>query len=348
MDRRSKTSKGTNMKRDGNNSIPLLGLDVGTSRIVIARPDGDGHQFTTQLNAFVSVPYSKMTEIALQREQIPFSARDGELVVQGDEAHRFADLLSVETRRPMRKGILNPDEADGLTVIQKLVESLAADDSRAQGRVCFTVPAAPASGRESLSYHEASLRHTLEQMGFEARSINEGLAVIYSELEDTNYTGIGISCGGGLCNVTLAYLSMPVLSFSIPKAGDFIDASAAAKTGDLANRIRIAKETSFHFNGHFIDKLHQVLTVYYEDMIQTLIGVAKEAFASSRRMPKLGKPIPIVLSGGTALPSGFRERFEKILTASEFPVSISEIRMARDPLHTAAKGALVAAQAELG
>ena len=64
-------------------------------------------------------------------------------------------------------------------------------------------------------------------MGYQVKSINEGLAVIYSELESTNYTGIGISCGGGLCNVCVAYLSVPVMSFSIPKAGDYIDNSAA-------------------------------------------------------------------------------------------------------------------------
>ena len=84
---------------------------------------------------------------------------------------------------------------------------------------------------------EATLRQMFSDMKYPVQVINEGLALVYSELEDTNYTGIGISCGGGLCNVCLAYLSVPVLSFSIAKAGDFIDASAAAVTGERANRI---------------------------------------------------------------------------------------------------------------
>ncbi len=85
--------------------------------------------------------------------------------------------------------------------------------------------------------------------GFEPTSINEGLAVavVYGELEESNYTGIGISCGGGLCNVCLAYLSVPILSFSIPKAGDYIDTNAAQVTGAPANLVRLAKEDSFHF-----------------------------------------------------------------------------------------------------
>ena len=119
----------------------------------------------------------------------------------------------------------------------------------------------------------------LSDLGYEVKSINEGLAVIYSELESSNYTGIGISCGGGLCNVCVAYLSVPVFSFSIPKAGDYIDTSAAAITGERANRVRIVKEDSFHFNGFFADKLQQVLGVYYDEMIQSLVHGMKQAFS---------------------------------------------------------------------
>jgi len=61
----------------------------------------------------------------------------------------------------------------------------------------------------------------------------------------------------------------------------------------------------------------------------------------------MGKPIPMVLSGGTAMPKGFRDRFEKLLKESEFPLPLSEIRMAESPLNSTAKGALVAALAEL-
>jgi hypothetical protein len=53
-----------------------------------------------------------------------------------------------------------------------------------------------------------------------------------------------------------------------------------------------------------------------------------------------------VLGGGTALPEGFRRRFEKILVKAELPISMADIRMAADPLHTSAKGALVAALAD--
>jgi hypothetical protein len=144
----------------------------------------------------------------------------------------------------------------------------------------------------------------------------------------------------------VAYLSVPVFSFSIPKAGDYIDTSAAAVTGERANRVRIVKEDSFHFNGFFADKLQQVLGVYYDEMIQSLVQGMKQAFANSRNLPKSNRPLPIVLSGGTALPVGFRDRFEKALAETDLPIAANEIRVAEDPLHASAKGALVAALAD--
>lgn len=326
-----------------------MGLDVGTSRIVVAQKSGEEFQYQTQLNAFVSLPFSKLTENVLRKEQIPHSLQGREIIVHGNESERFADLLGVEIRRTMTRGVLNPSEPDSLAMIRQIISAVApaSKDGKDRPKLCFSIPAAPIGADENLTYHEATLRQMLSDIGYEVKSINEGLAVIYAELESSNYTGIGISCGGGLCNVCLSYLSVPVISFSIPKAGDFIDNSTASVTGELANRIRILKEQSFQFNGNYSDKTHQVLSVYYDDMIQSLVNGLKEAFLGSRNMPRLGRPIPLVLSGGTALPRGFRERFDKFLRTSDFPIALSEVRMATEPLHATAKGALVYALSDM-
>jgi hypothetical protein len=323
-----------------------IGLDVGTSRIVTARQAGPEFKYETQLNAFVTIPYSKMTENMLRKEMVPHSVEQNQIVVHGDESERFAALLDKDIRRPMLRGLLNPEEPDSLRLIREMTASLAGKAEKGQ-KVCFTVPAAPAGAEENLTYHETTIQQVLTELGYKTKSINEGLAVVYGELESSNYTGIGISCGGGLCNVCMAYLSVPVISFSIPKAGDFIDSSAASVTGERADRMRVVKEQSFSINGHFTDKLQQVLGVYYDDMIHALVGGLRNAFQSARNLPKMSKPIPLVLSGGTAMPKGFRDRFEKTLHESGFPIALSEIRMASDPLTTSAKGALIAALSDM-
>ncbi len=322
-----------------------LGLDVGTSRIVIARRANDDFSYESQLNAFVAIPYSKITEGVLERERIPHTVRAEEIIVHGNESEKFAGLLNAETRRPMTGGVLDAKEPESLSMIREILTTMLTGhrNNDKRQKVCFTVPAPPLGTENSLTYHEATLRQILNDLNFEPISINEGLAIVYSELESSNYTGIGISCGGGLCNVCLAYLSVPIISFSIPKAGDYIDTSAASVIGERANRIRLTKEDSFHFNGFFADKVHQVLGVYYDDMIRSLVTALKDAFTRTSNLPKFNRPIPMVLSGGTALPPGFRDRFEKLLWEQDFPITVSDIRVAQNPLHSTAKGALVCA-----
>lgn len=328
------------------NTQTAVGLDVGTSRIVMARESEAAIEYSTQLNAFIAIPYSQMTENVLRKERIPYAVEGDEILVLGNESEKFADLLNKDIRRTMRRGFLNPSEPDGVRVIQQIATFLAGKTPRNE-RLCFTVPAPPLGAEEDLTYHEATLRQTLTGLGFEVTSINEGLAVVYGEMESTNYTGIGVTCGGGLCNVCLAYLSVPIVSFSVPKAGDFIDSSAASVTGERANRIRILKEQSFHLNGQSDSKIEQVLTVYYDDMIQSLVAGMLKAFQQAHNLPRLSRPIPIVLAGGSTIPTGFHDRFQKVFCAAGFPIDISEIRTASEPLTTSAKGALRAALSDL-
>jgi hypothetical protein len=320
-----------------------IGLDVGTSRIVVARHSEEGFRYESQLNAFVNIPYSRVTENVLVKQNVPHQVEDSRIAVHGNESEKFAELLKIEPRRPMTRGFLNPQEPESLERIKKIITSLCGKAEDSARSLYFSVPAASVGEQDNLTYHEATLRQVLGELGYEAKSITEGLAVVYSELENTNYTGIGVSCGGGLCNVCMAYLSVPVFSFSLPKAGDFIDSSSASVTGELANSVRIIKEESFQFNGHFADKIHQVLGVYYDDVIRVLVSNIKDQIVKCRSLPRLGRPIPIVLSGGSVMPPGFRDRFESILKEAEFPVAVSEIRMAENPLHATARGALMAA-----
>ena len=324
-----------------------VGLDVGTSRIVVAQRQDKDIQFATQLNAFVTIPFSKLTQSVLKKERIPHLVQESEITVYGDESERFANLFHKETRRPMLGGILNPEEVNGLMLVRQIVALLTADSNRRGQKICFSVPAAPLGAADAVNAHEAELKMMLQELGYEARSISEGLAVVYGEMESSNYTGIGISCGGGLCNVCLAYLSVPVFNFSISKGGDFIDSSVAAARHEPATRIRTIKEESFHFNGHFTNKIQQSLANYFEDMMQALVAALKDAFATVQNMPKLNRPIPLVLAGGSVLAPGFRDRFEKILREDELPVAISEIRAAASPMHSTARGALVAALSDM-
>jgi hypothetical protein len=320
-----------------------LGLDVGTSRIVVARGKDKKQEYDSQLNAFLTLPYSKLAESLLQRENVFHEVQGAEIVVAGNDAERFAEVFHVETRRPMANGVLNPDEPHSLAVVRRIIARLLGPAAAEGQKVFFSVPARGVSLDGAIRYHEASIRQILTELGYAATPIEEGLAVVYGELAASNFSGVGISCGSGLCNVCLAMLSVPVISFSVPKAGDFIDANAAQVTGDRANRLRLSKEKAFQLNGFSADRAHNALTVYYQEVISDLIGSLRARIASAQKLPKLEQSVPLVLSGGTAMPKGFLDHFMKILQAEEFPLRLSEVRVSADPLHATARGALMAA-----
>jgi hypothetical protein len=320
-----------------------IGLDIGTSRIVAARNADRVFRYSAQLNAFITLPYSKLTLSLLERENVFHEVQGQDIVVVGDDAQKFAEVFHVETRRPMLQGVLNPHEPHSLTVVRRIVEKLLGKAAVEGQKVLFSVPAPVLSSEIGIAYHEASIRQILNELGYESQPIEEGLAVVFAELGASNYTGIGISCGSGLSNVCLSVLSVPVISFSVSRAGDFIDNQASLVTGELATRLRVQKEQSFSLNGLSGDRVRNALTVYYYEVIDQLVNALRSQISSSQKLPKLDKSVPLVVSGGTSMPQGFMERFTQALKANDFPVRLAEVRRSNDPMNSTARGALMAA-----
>ncbi|HEV2802226.1 MAG TPA: cell division protein FtsA [Pyrinomonadaceae bacterium] len=323
-----------------------VGLDIGTSRIVMA--DGSSQKDTrTQLNAFVAVPSSEMAENVLKHKNMVYERNCKNLYVYGNDSNFFASFLNVDARRPMRDGLLNAQEEMSNHIMQLIIQRLV-PRGRGKEMLYFSVPGKGEGVNSKLVYHEAMLRNFLNSLGYNARSINEGQAVVFSELQDENFTGIGISFGGGMCNVSVSFMSMPMITFSIPKGGDYIDRNVTEVLGEAnTTKVRIEKEENLNLSRQPKDDLERALHIYYEDLMQTLIERLRGEFRASSQLPKIDRPMPIVLAGGTAKPAGFLQKFEGMLRAGgEFPIEISDVRMAKDPLTATAHGCYIAALSE--
>ena len=144
----------------------FLGLDVGTSRIVVARgmDKNQQAQYESQLNAFITMPYSKLAESLLEREGVFHEVFGGELVVTGNDAQRFAEVFHVETRRPMLRGVLNPQEPHSLPVMRSIISRLVGKARVAGRKIFFSIPAPCPDGDQAIAYHEASIQQILKQI----------------------------------------------------------------------------------------------------------------------------------------------------------------------------------------
>jgi hypothetical protein len=193
-------------------------------------------------------------------------------------------------------------------------------------------------------YHKKTMEALTRGLKYDTHVIDEGLAVIYSELSEYDFTGIGISVGAGLTNVTLAYLATPLMSFSIARGGDWIDEQAAKSTGMPVEHVTAAKEKISKLNKEVkMGSVEGALTVYYDALITYVIKNL------DRKLAEIAPPnvaFPVAIAGGSAQPEGFFELFEKKLREAKLQVELSKIKHVKDPLLSVARGCLIAARTQ--
>lgn len=320
------------------------GVDIGTCFIKCAEKSGDSITFRSQRDAFFEVEHTDFTRSMLDNSRVKYIIKEDKLYVVGDEALEFANIFHKETRRPLQRGIISPSEKEALPMVELLIKSVLGKP-RYEGEIAYySVPGEPIDAEFNVIYHEKILHSFITKLGFTPKVINEGHAIVLSELAEEEFTGIGLSFGGGMVNMCLSYLSVPCLSFSVTKAGDWIDQQVALSMDETASRICATKESSLDLSKETgLSRVESALSIYYSHLIEYVIENIKREFEKSKKMPRITKPVSIILSGGTTLPTGFSDRFRTILSQSKFPLEVKSVRMASQPLRSVAKGALVAA-----
>jgi len=325
-----------------------IGLDIGTSHIIVAQNKRTDIHLTRELNAFFTVPVSKFSRQILNQKEINYYELEDQFYVIGYSSQNFANMFNMNTRRPMYQGVLSSIENEGIGIIQAILKTLIEKPKQFGETLCFGVPGDPIDRPGAVIYHESMLKRVIGSLGYTPISINEGMAIVLSELSQDDFTGIGISMGGGMCNVCLSYLSFPVITYSIQMAGDYIDLMVEKAVGEPATKVKEIKEETLDISAAPKDRISTALHIFYDELIQKLLESLQRVLSSSDKIPKISTPIPIVLSGGTAMPNGCREKFGTMLKNVSLPLEISDVRLAEDPLTTTAKGALIMAMTEAG
>ncbi|RNJ26307.1 disk-shape morphogenesis protein volactin [Halosegnis longus] len=322
-----------------------IGLDVGTMNILSASQEGTDTVFVQQRNSFVEIEYSDMAEQMLSRSDVLHIRKDDKVYVVGDDALNFANIFNKETRRPMQHGILSSDEQSAIPMMKLIIEQVVGEPDRPGERLYFSSPADPIDSDLSTLYHQKTIESFLNDMGYDAEPINEGMAVIYSELADHSFTGLGISFGAGMTNVCLSYYAVPVMKFSVARGGDWVDEQAAQATGTPVDKVTSIKEEDFALDFQTdVGGVEGALSIYYENLLEYVIeNIVAEV---DEEDIEEGLDVPVVVTGGTASPDGFKELFQDHLEGSNIPFSISEVMHVDEPLYSVARGGLVAARSD--
>jgi len=329
-----------------------VGLDVGTSYIVLSKGDGDNVTYKDFRDAFYVIKpttpvATKMIEKGLTGK-VFIKDNDGSFILLGKDAIEKAIERNDTAKRPMHKGVVSAKEKDAKRILAFILKEVAGTSSEPNEKLVFCVPAQPVDQEDEdfdVGYHEDVVKTILGECGYNARSINEAEALCYAELDGEDYTGIAIRCGAGMTNVCVMLNGEPTVLFSTTKSGDWIDRMSSVATGEPDSVVQAEKEGGGFTIGEPNDSpILGAVSAYYERLIDYTTKQLSHALSNHKSLPKFKNPLMIVVAGGTSQASGYIEQFAKKLQENGFPLAIKEVKHAADPLHAVAKGCLIAAK----
>ena len=329
-----------------------VGLDVGTSYIVLAKQDGDNVVYKDFRDAFYIIKPStpvatKMIEKGLSGK-IFIKDADNSFILLGKDAIEKAIERNDTAKRPMYRGVVSSKEKDAKRILSFILNEVVGQSSEPNEKLVFCVPAQPVDQEDDdfdVGYHEDVIKTILKNSGYEARSINEAEALCYAELSDCDYTGIGISCGAGMTNICVMLNGEPTVVFSTTKSGDWVDRMSSVATGEPDSVVQAEKEGGGFTIGQPNDNtILSAISAYYERLIDYTTKQLSVALSNHKLLPKFKNPLTIVIAGGTSQASGYVDYFAAKLKENHFPLQIKEVKHAADPLHAVAKGCLIASQ----
>lgn len=323
-----------------------IGLDIGTGNILSARKDlEDKISFNRIRDAFLDLEPDAKRSLKLSKVDYIERDNDGALIVIGDSALTMANLFKREARRPLSRGVISAGEVDAQEILALLIGHVLGDPT-VQGEHCFySVPAAPIDDpSQDVVFHTEIFRKIIREKGYTPHPTNESMAIVFSQCAEDNFSGLAVSFGAGMVNVALAYQASKAMEFSLARSGDWIDTQSAKAMGKTAAQMCAIKERGIDIskpNG----REEQAIALYVRSLIDYSLQNIAAQFKKVQNDVSLPDPIPFVISGGTSKPIGFMDVFKDVFEGmrKKFPIQISEVRHARDPLSAVAEGMLVLA-----
>ena len=334
----------------------MIGFDCGTFNLVCCRRDKDGNfAHKREVNAFLEMPLNnRFVFNMMHKSGVPLIERGDVAYALGEAAVEMAyTMTQIELKRPMHHGCVNPKEKDAFQIMSIMMHNLVGSVGKDKEILYYSVPANAVNEETDADYHQKILKSIFDAFKDEkgrrvdAHPINEALALIYAELADTGFTGIGVSCGAGMINLCMSIFGAPVFEFSIVNSGDWIDKQAAKATGETPTfinkekmKIDLTKEPS--------SLVERAIQAQYQIMVQKTVTSIKKGIEEAGNKARTNNGVDVIVAGGTSIPNGFDTLFATILEEAKLPIKIGKVIRPPDPLYSVARGALIAAENHSG
>lgn len=332
------------------------GFDAGTYHLAVCRRKDENFIYKKEVNAFIEMPLDNRFVFNMMKNAgVPLIENKESNVgyALGEAAVNMAYTMNqIELKRPMKDGCLNPKEKHAQQIMNVMAHSLIGEIDEPNEKLYYSVPANAINQETDADYHskvlQAMFKAYTSEKGYkvDAHPINEALALVYAELGNKNWTGVGISFGAGMVNLCYAIYGAPVFQFSLVNSGDWIDKMASKAIGEETTTYVNKEKMNADLTVENPDTLVQrAIKTQYEIMIQHTVQGIKKGIEEAGAKARSEQPIDIIVAGGTSMPKGFDVLFAKILEQTQLTnIKIGSVIRPEDPLFSVARGCLIAAE----
>lgn len=334
--------------------LPGVGVDIGTSNIVVSRQTKDG-TFVNRYhrNMLYQLDISDEANDLLNKSSYLYVKVNNKYFVIGEDALTLVNAIGKgDIIRPMKDGILNPSLKEASELLFYIIKAVVGDPIIPNEPLRYTLPANPIDKDMDNVFHKMILMGFFKKMGFDPKSVNEAMCVAYdcnpimkSDEGEVPLSGIVVSTGAGMWNIAMSFKGLSVAEFSCTKSGDHLDEEVSKMTGVDKAKVIKAKEKKLNLdNVDMNDRVMAALSIYYDEMIDRMIQMISKHFANQKS--EMDGEIEIVIAGGTSMVPGFCKRVELALSNSDFPMKVYNVRHSKTPFYSVVQGACVRAQAD--
>lgn len=334
---------------------PGIGVDIGTSFIVVVRQTEDG-TFVNKFHRNCLFPMDITDESAdlIERSNYFFIKSNEKYYVVGEDA--ISLILAIgkgNVVRPMREGLLNPALKESSDLLFYILKAIVGEPLVKNEFLRFSCPADPIDKDVNNLFHKMVLQGFFTKLGYNAKPINEAMCLIYDnaptskteEGEEIPLTGIATSWGAGQINTCLAFKGMSLAEFSCTKAGDNIDEQTEKVTGISRSKIVKIKEKKLDLDKiDSSDRVQTALSIFYDETINRVVHYISEHFRE--KSSEVEGELEWVVAGGSSMPPNFCKRLEIAIKKSNLPFKIHKITHAAQPFYSVGQGACIRAMSD--
>lgn len=333
---------------------PGVGVDVGTSNIVVARQAEDG-TFVNRFHRDMLYPLDVSDESAdlLERSDYLFVKVNDKYYVVGEDALNLVNAIGKgEVVRPMKNGILNPSLKESTELLFYVVKAVVGNPIIENESLRFSCPANPIDSELDNTFHKMILNNFFTKLGYDPKPINEAMCIGYdcnptmkTDEGDVPLTGVCCSAGGGMWNLSLSFKGLSLVEFSCIKSGDHLDEQVSNATGMAIGKVTKIKEKKLDLNNiDMSDRTMAALSIYYDEMMNRMAHHICNEFKD--KSSELDGQIEVVVAGGTSMAPGFIERLAEAFKKTDMPFDIYRVRQSENPFYSVSQGACIRAQAD--